>query len=371
LSQEESGRTARGPAISRLPEAVDGLSREDRRLFDRLFRVARSTGRLSAPPEMHPWIQGQFGSLEAVQSQVVVRVTNLATVEDALFNHLRASRPMEATLSGGLRQAIDESRGDPLCRPETGTPEDVFGRVAGRHSITAANIAKYDAFHSLVVFDEHDPLEITEDRVRDYLEVGSRWAGEVLRVDPDAVYFFFMWNALWKSGASLIHGHAQVACARGMHYARAEQLRRAAGAYRSRHGGSYFDDLARVHDALGLGLSWRGVRVLASLTPVKEKEVLIVSPGLGDPLPAAIYRVLDCLVTRLGVSSFNLAIYMPPLAETPEDWSGFPHVTRIVDRGDPMSRTSDVGAMEMYAAAVISSDPFRVAAALRERFEGM
>jgi hypothetical protein len=58
---------------------------------------------------------------------------------------------------------------------------------------------------------------------------------------------------------------------------------------------------------------------------------------------------------------------MPPIAEVEEDWSGFPVVVRIVDRGDPDSKVSDVGAMELYAASVIASDPFAVAGALEKR----
>ena len=140
--------------------------------------------------------------------------------------------------------------------------------------------------------------------------------------------------------------------------------------YRQSTGSDYFLDLVRTHAALGLTLEHKGATVLAHLTPTKEKEVLILTPGLGDPLPGALYRVLDCFTGRLGVSSFNLVIYIPPLAETPEDWTGFPHLTRIVDRGDPMSHTNDIGAMELYASPVISSDPFRVIEALRERFGG-
>ncbi len=339
-----------------------------RQSFERLFQVSRSTGRLMPPPAMYEWIRGYFGSVEAVETQTILKVTNLATMEGALFNELRASRPMEARVSGDLLQAINESVGDPFCQPEQGTPADVFGRVRGEYSITASNIAKYDAFHGLVIFDQHNPLLFSEETIRDYLEVGYRWALEALRVDPAARYYFFMWNALWKSGASIIHGHAQVACTRDMHYARIEHLRRSALAYRQATGCDYLSDLVRAHEGLGLTLEYEGATVVAHLTPTKEKEVLIITPGLGDPLPGAIYRVLDCLLHRLGVSSFNLVIYMPPLAETPEDWSGFPHVTRVVDRGDPMSRTSDVGAMELYASPVISSDPFRLIEALQERF---
>jgi hypothetical protein len=39
-----------------------------------------------------------------------------------------------------------------------------------------------------------------------------------------------------------------------------------------------------------------------------------------------------------------------------------------VDRGDPHNKTADIGAMELYAASVIASDPFRVAETLREAF---
>ncbi|MGI5835224.1 MAG: hypothetical protein ACOX87_01875 [Chloroflexota bacterium] len=353
--------------IAQLPELVQEMPEEARKAFERLFLVSRSTGRLVPPPSMHDWIRSHFGSVESVETQTIVKVTNVVTMEGALYNELRASRPMESRVSGDLLQIIDQSTGDPFCRPEEGTPADVFGRVRGKRSITASNIAKYDAFHGLVIFDHHNPLQLSEEGIQDYLQTGKRWAQEAIKVDPEAKYFFFMWNALWKAGASIIHGHAQVACTRDMHYARIEQLRRVALAYRQQEGKDYFDDLLAAHRGLGLALDYEGATVLANLTPTKEKEVLILSAGLEGPLPGAIYRVLDCFIQQLGVSSFNLVIYMPPLAETPEDWSGFPYLTRIVDRGDPMNRTNDVGAMELYANPVITSDPFHLAKALRER----
>jgi len=39
-------------------------------------------------------------------------------------------------------------------------------------------------------------------------------------------------------------------------------------------------------------------------------------------------------------------------------------MARIVDRGDPSIRTADIGAMELYASSVVSSDPFRIAESL-------
>lgn len=64
-----------------------------------------------------------------------------------------------------------------------------------------------------------------------------------------------------------------------MHYAKIEFLRRAALAYKSSHAWNYFDDLYRLHQALGLALENEGSYVLAYLTPVKEKEVLSSRAG--------------------------------------------------------------------------------------------
>jgi len=76
--------------------------------------------------------------------------------------------------------------------------------------------------------------------------------------------------------------------------------------------------------------------------------------------------VIRCLVDTLGTASFNLAVYMPPMSSTDEDWTGFPVVARIIDRGDLSTRTADIAAMELYASSVVSSDPFKLAQSLRE-----
>jgi hypothetical protein len=341
---------------------------------------------------MRQWIEGYFGSVEAVKSQRIVKVTNLVTMEGSLFNELRASRPMEVKASSDLEETIMSNLGDPFCKPLEGTPADTFGRVRGKHSITASNIAKYDGFHGVVVFDEHNPLVFSSGEVSDYIDTALAWAHKAHGVDREARYFFFMWNCLWKSGASILHGHAQMTLSRDMHYARVEHLRRSVLRYQETHGINYFDDLYTVHKALGLTLENGNTRILAYLTPIKEKEVLLISEELDQDLKDAIYKVLRSFVERLGVQSFNLALYHrpfgpaqdkpfggvypeqsrraqdKPIAEVEEDWRGFPVVVRIVDRGDPNNKTSDIGAMELYAASVIASDPFRVAEALRGAF---
>ncbi len=357
-----------GKNITNLSQLIATLPGDDQTRFHRIFRLSTTMGQLDPPETMHKWIEGYFGSVEAVKSQHIVKITNLVTMEGSLFNELRASRPMEAKQSANLQKVIEDNLSDPFCKPLEGTPADVFGRVRGQHAITASNVAKYDGFHGVVVFDEHNPLVFSAEQVSDYLDTALAWAHKAHDVDREARYFFFLWNCLWKGGASILHGHAQMTLSRDMHYARVEHLRRSALSYQGTHGTNYFDDLYLVHQVLGLALENGHTRILAYLTPIKEKEVLLISEELASDLKDSIYRVLRCFIERLGVQSFNLALYCRPIAEAEEDWSGFPMVVRIVDRGDPNNRTSDIGAMELYAASVIASDPFRVAEALRQEF---
>jgi hypothetical protein len=356
-------------SIVQLAELVQALPEEQQQRFQRIFHIDTTVGELRAPESMHDWIKSYFGSLEAVRRQRIVKVTNLITVEGALFNELRAQRPVEAKDCADLSEIISSTVGDPFCHPLEGTPEDVFGRVKGQYCVTASNVAKYDGFSGLLVFDEHNPLVFSGEHVRDYIDTALAWARRAHCLDKDAVYFFLLWNCLWKSGASVLHGHAQMTLSRGIHYGKVEHLRRAALLYRVGHGVNYFDDLYAVHKALGLAIDYRNVHILAYLTPIKEKEVILLAPRLDDDMKWAIYRVLRSLIDKLGVRSFNLALHMGPIDGVPEDWKGFPAQVRIVDRGDPHNRTCDFGAMELYGNSVIASDPFRVAKALAGAFE--
>jgi len=352
--------------IADLDKIVSSLTPDQRRLFQRIFHLSVVSGRLNPPPTMHPWIEEHFGSLEEVTEQRVVKVTNVVTSEGALFNMLRGRRPTDVEDGIDIGDRVLEEEDHPCLLQDamSNTPEDIFGRVKGESCITASNIAKYDAFHGLVVFQEHNPLRFSREAIIDYLETGWRWAERAHELDSSANYYFFIWNCLWKAGASLVHGHAQVLLSHDRHYAKIEALRRAALRYRAEYGSAYFEDLYRVHLSLGLALERQGVRILSYLSPIKDKEVILLGQRLDLALKASIYEVLACLRDQMHVASFNLALATPPLGETEEDWTGFPVLVRIVDRGDLGSLASDVGAMELYASSVISSDPFEVARSL-------
>jgi hypothetical protein len=355
--------------ITELPERIAALSPGVRAAAERILSVSATTGTLVPPAAMEPWIEEHFGSVDAVRRQRIVRVTDRVTLEGALFNGLRAMRPMAVpeTSRAEVADTIRTTVGDPFCAVETGTPADDFGRIRGTFGVTAANVAKYDGNHGVLVFNEHDPLAAFDaTAIADHFSTARRWAESAVARDPAAPYFFLMWNCLWRAGGSIVHGHMQMTTTRGMHYPRVERLRRAAQAYRSEHGTDYFADLWAVHEGLGLGVLIGATRIFASLTPVKEREVVILGPPDADEraLAPGVAHALEAL-RSMGMVAHDLAVYLAPLKPVSEDWTGFPPVARLVDRGDPGSRTCDIGSMELYAASVIAADPFAVAAALR------
>jgi hypothetical protein len=353
-------------SIVDLEDAIASLPADARAVADRLFTVSTTTGHLDAPPQMNAWITKLFGSVEAVRTQRIVRVTNNITLEGALFNDLRAMRPMEVKGADEVRSIIASSANDPFDKPLEGTPADTFGRITGEYGITASNVAKYDGYHGVLVFKEHDPLAPVDAAVmRDHLDTARRWGEAALTADPAARYLFVMWNCLWRAGGSIVHGHMQMTATRGAHYPKIEALRRQALAYDTTYSRDYFDDLWLVHEALGLGVEIDGARVIASITPIKEREVVILGrPGMNEgSLADALARVIAAY-RSVGVLAYNMALYLPPLAPDGEDWRRFPPTARLVDRGDPANKTSDIGAMELYAASVIATDPFRTIDAL-------
>jgi hypothetical protein len=354
--------------LTELEALVASLPPSDCERFNRIFQLSVTSGCLTPPDSMEGWLSGHFGSVDAVREQRIIRITNRITLEGAQFNALRSQRPLEAPSgSRNVEEQLEDQDDCSFCNPWACTPADPFGRIRGRHCLTASNVAKYDGWHAVIIFDEHNPLCFTADQVADYLDTAQQWAQKAHQADPGACYPLFLWNCLWRSGASILHGHAQMVLARKTHYAKVEHWRQAAHRYRQTYGSDYFSDLVAVSHALHLAVEHGSATIVPSLTPFKERETLIIGPQMDDDLKSAIHHLLTTLVSHLGTRSFNLALYQPPLGDALEDWEGFPFVVRVLDRGSIQSTTSDIGAMEIFAQSVVVSDPFDVREALRKQ----
>jgi hypothetical protein len=250
--------------------------------------------------------------------------------------------------------------------PRGHTSEDIIGRIRGQFCLTAGNITKTDGYHGVVIFNDLDPLAFTREKIVDYLDTGRQWAEQINALKPEAKYFLFFWNCLWRAGASLSHGHAQVMLATGRHYLKIENLRRAALEYGQQFGSDYFADLFAVHQALGCGFELDGVRVLSYLTPFKYNEVMLFSSSLSPNFKGKIFELLAFFRDNLNVNSFNFGLISPPLGPTVESWEGFPFIARIIDRGTLDYRFSDFGSFELFGATMVVSDPFRLARKLHD-----
>jgi hypothetical protein len=357
---------ARLTGLLELPARLEALTGAARERADRLYEVRLVSGHTVPPPELEPWLAATFGSVAAVRDQTVLKVTNRVTLEATLFAPLRSHRPVDGPEHDrDLGTEIGATADDPFCRPETGTPADTFGRVRGARVITGANAALADAHHAVLVFDTHDPLAFDAQTVVDILRTGREWAERARHDDPDAVNYLLIWNCLWRAGSSIIHGHAQALIGSGSHYAGLERLRRDA----ARHDGDLIEETIAVHRSVGLTIDLPGdVVLVAHLTPRKERELLVIgSPGMEETDPAfadAVARTLIGYRDRIGVSSFNLALWRPPLANA-DGWEAIPPMVRLVDRGDPYLRPSDIGAMELYGTPIVASDPYTLIEALR------
>jgi hypothetical protein len=352
--------------ILKLNELVEKLSSEDKKLFNNIFKMSKGTGELAIPPEMHDWIKPRFGEISTVEKQDILQVVNNITYEGALFNHLRSKRPIEAKTDENEEKTLQETKGCAFCDPLKLTPADTFGRVKGKHCITASNIAKYDGLHGLVIFDEHYPFVFEAERINDYLNTAQEWLKQAHNSYNEAVFPFIMWNCTWRAGASVIHGHMQTLLSETP-YPKIEALNNNANNYFKKYNRNYWQDLFHIHNVLGLGIQPKpDINVMSYLTPIKEKELLINAHNLDSNLGLALAGLLKCYY-NIGVRAFNLVIMMKPfeLANHPE-WSELPVTIRLVDRGNLKNKTTDIGAMELYACSVIETDPFKTIESLKQ-----
>ena len=348
-----------------LPEHIAALESSERVRFERLFATSVTNDRPS------PCADICMDRSEDSCATSIVRVSNRWTYEGVAFDPRRRRRtaPVNDTFMRLLQRCQTPGEGCSLC------PEEIGGTLpvpmSNDHCLILDPRVKFDGYHTLIVFTEHNPLIYTEAAIASYLEAGAVWAEacyrDSLRMDSDpAIFYLFTWNCLCGSH---VHGHAQAVLHTRFPSPRLALLVDAARCYRAT-GNNYFDDLWLAHYSLGLGLEVGTARVMASLTPIKERECLILAQaddGWHD-LACALTLVLTTLQANLphGLLSFNLAVHSAPLAPV-AGWEDFPVLVRVADRGWPLLGVVDMASMELYAESIVANDPFILADALRRQ----
>lgn len=348
-----------------LKKRIEGLSEREGQVASRIISVQNIEGKTVPPNSMYGFIEKQFGNVERVQNQLIVRVKVRPLMIATLFNILRSSRP---GMSGNdardkeIAEIIERNRKeDVFLAPEVSTPADSWGRIKGKFCTSAANIAKYDGCHSLVIFNEPDPLKFSREQVVDYLMTARGVLEAQHRENSNAKYPFLTWQCLGKAAASQVHGHLQVNMAAEEHYTGVERLRESAITYKNRYGSDFWRDYIDLHDTFGLTIKRNGVSIIAHVAPKKENEIWMVGSKFDEAFASETFDLLDYYTKGLGVRSFTLSVTGGPFDRAEEDWTDFPIILRLVDRGDPTTPTGDMGGMEVYAEeSVVSADPYDV-----------
>ncbi|MBU2443378.1 MAG: hypothetical protein KKF95_04865, partial [Nanoarchaeota archaeon] len=171
--------------ITDISKYINKLSKKDKELFYRIYNFTEDFGTLKIPLEMREWTLKTFGDVKSVEKQKIIRIDNNVMFETALFNELRTKRPIDMKTTEDVEKIIKEKIGDPFCKPLTATPKDSFGRIKGKKCITASNIAKYDAMHGLVIFNEHNPLKFSLEDIKDYIDTTDKWIKKAHKENPD------------------------------------------------------------------------------------------------------------------------------------------------------------------------------------------
>lgn len=407
--------------ILSLPSFVDSMdiNHPFLQLFNRIFVTEAKSARLRVPPSFEAKVRAMFSkypggteSLKFIEHQTIVSTYNRFTDEYSLFNEVRRFRPGYMEKLGveseeAVERMIASTAGANQCDFCNGerTAVDIFGKLEGKYCYVAANVAKYEQWHSLIVSKVHHPLNVTAEMLVDYLATANRWFRAVHSEDPEAIYPHIMWDAGSKASASQVHQHLQMSLTHDRYFTHAENTKLAAIDYERMYAGrNYWQDVVSVHDFLGLAVRHGRSVALSHLAPIKEREVIIVGESASDPSFAELIGVtIQALRDDVGTRAFSMAILLQPLGTAPREGAAaahfqrnarvrhasiplgdgvrelsdverevrlmrsYPALARIVDRGSPLDARSDVGAMEFYGANNVGADPFDIVPHLRNR----
>jgi hypothetical protein len=338
-------------SIFDLPLRVRHLSKNKQKLFNSIFYIHKDEIPLSySSVYSKQHLADKFRTTpEIVSSRKTLIVTNRIFGEQTLFNPLRSNRPYQRITD--MHQISSDCD---FCEASEKTPADVFGRIETENVITAANAAAYSGLHGLIIPKKiHSLSDITKDLIIEMLDVAGLWFGKINKRYPKAIFPALIWNSSAKAGASVYHPHLQVMLTEKP-YLKLLQIYTNVCLYKKSYQKAFFPEFTSILNDLGLVIQKKESLLIANLTPVKENELLLYSNDKSLP-KKDIADVFFYWYNTLAFTNFNMAIYMPPLTDI---WPDFYPLMRIVDRG--FAQTSDIGAMELFYAAVVSSDPFRL-----------
>ncbi|XP_059141627.1 uncharacterized protein LOC131929436 [Physella acuta] len=359
-----------------LPVWAKAEAQECRDLYEKfaaIYLIEKRVGSVKIPGtfvfKVKEWLGNKNELYEELFRQNIIHISNMYTRETTVFNPLRDKRPVtkpKESEEDYLERITKESAVNcDFCKYKNYTAEDEFGRVESELSFTASNIFKLDRLHAVVTIKDHDPVNWSYDQYMDMMRLTNVWLDKAFRNEPDAMFPAIIWDLLPKSGSSQLHPHDQVFLSPNRYQGMVESWRRAAQDYYSDLHSNYFTDLITIYSALGLAVPFKSAVALASLTPRKDNEVVIIAPEASDDFFELIYYVLRGYMDDLKKYSFSLGGGYPAMDKNCKN-GRIPAFVRIITRGVMTEIRTDISALELFTATNVNIDPYKVVANIKE-----
>nr|XP_022296019.1 uncharacterized protein LOC111105857 [Crassostrea virginica] len=336
--------------------------------FSAIFTITQNPAKVVIPEsfaeKVKGWLGGNIELFNNVKDQRILFIYNEYTREQNVYNPLREKRPMSVP-ARPEREYVEEisaksAKTCDFCRYKTNTAEDVFGRVEGEFSFTAANTFKLDHWHTLSLIMKHHPLNWTYTQFTDLMHTSQKWLQKAYAIDRSYKYPMLIWDMLPHGGASQIHPHVHNFLDRTRYQGSVENWRMAANLYTKDHPhNNYFSDLIMIHMSLGLGVKYGRAVALASLLPKKDNEVIIISQEADKDFFDLLYFTYRAFVDDMEKLCYSSGMGFPSL--DPEDKLGrIPAFARLITRGPVEDIRSDISSLELFTAQNANTDPYKV-----------
>ena len=292
------------------------------------------------------------------------------------------------TRGDDLARLIEASRQNcPFCPERRDAETPVFSpdlipaaRLTRNENILFPNRSPFGEHHGVgILTDAHYvPMEeYTEETLQDSILLTQEYFRTVNRKDGSARYPVYVWNFLPPSAGSIVHPHIQVLL-ESRPAPIIEVLAKKCTRWKEEHGEEFWKTLVREEASRAERLIWedQNLAVMASFAPRGFREILLLLPGSGpltdlDPgqvkaFSWALVRLLKAYHS-MGVGSFNLVTYSPPMDRLPP---AFPFHVKLISRPFPRGiYTNDTGFFErMYDLWIIDTLPEEVARQARPFF---
>ena len=354
-------------SIGEIQSLVRSLEPKSRKMFDDIYDVKVYSGAGNFSPDISSSIKSEFGSLEAVRSQRIIKISNKVMSHSVTYNPIFDVRIEKG---GDVLNPVDTNFhsndfvDDPSTHMAAGsiTDPDPFDQITGEHSVVTGALVKADVFHGLLAPIMRDASPFS-DYVKDYLRTAWRWIRAAHAYDEAAVYPLVVWNAkfphLVDAGQHL--EQMQLFLGKGNHYSAIEKDRQGASLYKDGVQ-KYFGDLFLIHEALGLGYSKRETQTFVNLTPsFSGSEVVILSNGNPEAMIEETCRVFDICRDNFTSEPFGFSMTSPPLGAVADQWSGFPSMARFTVPDESVALRFGFNGIDIYGQPVITRDPFVLA----------